>query len=76
MENCIRQFDFGQLAQLPEVADATQMAYYNAEGTTAAGRPIVEADFSPFASVDGRFGSALNGVRVLHGRRPTGAGRA
>ena len=47
------------------------MAYYDSTGKTAAGKPIVESDLSPFADPDGRFGTELNGVRVLHGRLPT-----
>jgi hypothetical protein len=66
-----RQFDFREIARLPEVVDATQMSYYFGEGKTAAGRPITEGDLSLFASDDGRFGTALNGARVLHGRMPT-----
>jgi len=70
-ESLNRQFDFDEIARLPEVVDATQMSYYFGEGKTAAGRPITEGDLSLFASGDGRFGTALNGVRVLHGRMPT-----
>ena len=66
-----RQFDFGEIARLPEVVDATQMSYYFGEGQTAAGRPITEGDLTLIASGDGRFGTALNGVRVLHGRMPS-----
>jgi ABC-type lipoprotein release transport system permease subunit len=67
-----RQFDFSEIAHLPDVADATKMAYYDTTGTTAAGKPITDSDISPFADPTGRFGTSLNGVRVLHGRMPTG----
>ena len=70
-ESFNRQFDFDEIARLPEVVDATQMSYYFGEGKTAAGRPITEGDLTLFASGDGRFGTALNGVRVLHGRMPS-----
>jgi len=33
-----RQFDFDEIAHLPQVADATKMSYYAPEGKTAAGR--------------------------------------
>ncbi|MDQ1510084.1 MAG: putative transport system permease protein, partial [Actinomycetota bacterium] len=66
-----RQFDFAEIARLPQVADATTIAYYASEGKTAAGKPISESDLTPFASSDGRFGTSLNGVRVLHGRLPS-----
>jgi ABC-type lipoprotein release transport system permease subunit len=72
-ESINRQFDFDEIARLPEVGSAAKIAYYNAEGSTPTGRQIVEADLAPFASIDGRFGAALNRVRVLHGRLPTGA---
>ncbi|MDQ1481572.1 MAG: putative transport system permease protein, partial [Actinomycetota bacterium] len=70
-ESFNRQFDFDEIARLPEVVDETQLSYYFGEGKTAAGRPITEGDLALFASGNGRFGTALNGVRVLHGRMPT-----
>jgi ABC-type lipoprotein release transport system permease subunit len=66
-----RQFDFDEIAHLPAVADSSQLSYYDGRGKTTAGKPIVDTDVSVFASADGRFGTALNGVRVLHGRLPT-----
>lgn len=70
-ESINRQFDFDEIRRLPQVADATQLAYYFARGTTAAGRSISESDVSLLASLDGRFGTAFNRARVLHGRLPT-----
>jgi ABC-type lipoprotein release transport system permease subunit len=70
-ETINRQFDFDEIARLPQVLDATQLSYYFGEGKTAAGTRITESDLALFASPDGRFGTALNGVRVLHGRLPT-----
>src|SRR5207244_5935247 len=52
-ESLNHQFDFDEIAHLPEVADATQLAYYFSEGKTAAGRPISETDIALFASADG-----------------------
>lgn len=68
-----RQFDFDKIARLPQVADATTMSYYFSTGKTAAGKPISESDLTLFTSADGSFGSTLNGVRVLHGRLPSGS---
>ena len=66
-----RQFDFDEIAHLPTVRDASTLAYYLPGGRTAAGKPIGNADLTPFADPEGRFGRALNRVRVLHGRLPT-----
>jgi ABC-type lipoprotein release transport system permease subunit len=69
--NLNRQFDFEEVARLPEVADAAVANYYFAYGATPSGRQIVPADISPFASVDGKFGTTLNGIRLLEGRTAT-----
>jgi hypothetical protein len=70
-DNVNRQFDFAEVARLPEVADAAVANYYFAYGTTPSGRKIVPGDVSPFASVDGKFGATLNGIRLLEGRTAT-----
>ena len=65
-----RQFDFDEIAHLPAVADSVKVSYYDGQGKTPKGKPILENDLTTFVSGDGRFGTALNGVRVLHGRMP------
>jgi ABC-type lipoprotein release transport system permease subunit len=70
-ESFNRQFDFDEIARLPAVADSTPLAYYFAEGKTAAGRPISESDITLLGSADGRFGTALNAARILRGRLPS-----
>jgi ABC-type lipoprotein release transport system permease subunit len=65
-----RQFDFDEIAHLPAVADSVKVSYYDGKGKTPKGKPILENDLTTFVSGDGRFGTALNGVRVLHGRMP------
>jgi ABC-type lipoprotein release transport system permease subunit len=68
-----RQFDFNEIAHLPEATDATKVAYYNAEGTGPDGAPFDQADLAPLAPIDGRFGVTMNRPRVLHGRLPFAA---
>src|SRR4051794_39530441 len=70
-ENVNKQFDFGQLARRPEVLDAAPAAYYTGIGAGPGGRPVGPSDLTLFAPSDGRFGTELNGSRVLHGRRPS-----
>jgi ABC-type lipoprotein release transport system permease subunit len=70
-DNLNRQFDFDQVARLPEVVDAAVADYYFAYGRTPSGRRILPADMSPLSSVDGKFGSTLNGIRLLEGRTAT-----
>jgi len=55
------------------VVAASLKKNYDGQGRTAAGKPILDKDVAVFASADGRFGTTLNGVRVLHGRLPTHA---
>jgi ABC-type lipoprotein release transport system permease subunit len=69
-ENINRQFDFDEVAHLPDVVDAAVVSYYFVTGTTASGRSITTNDISPLASLDGRFGSELNAMHVLEGRLP------
>ncbi|HET7488591.1 MAG TPA: ABC transporter permease [Acidimicrobiales bacterium] len=71
-DNLNRQFSLDQLAGLPQVAQVVPMRYYAPEGSTAAGRRITQADFSPFAPVDGRWGSEVDRPRILEGRLPRG----
>jgi hypothetical protein len=71
-DNINRQFDFTQLARLPEVADAVQVNYYFPKGTTQSGKALTPGDITPLASPDRRFGADLNGARALEGRLPTG----
>jgi ABC-type lipoprotein release transport system permease subunit len=67
-DNVNRQFDFEQVARLPEVADAAVAYYYGASGTAPSGRRIVPGDLTPLSSIDGKFGTTLNEGRVLKGR--------
>jgi hypothetical protein len=69
-DNVNRQFDFEEVARLPEVADAAATYYYAASGTTPSGRRIVPSEVTPLASIDGKFGKTLNKARVLAGRMP------
>jgi hypothetical protein len=69
--NVNRQFDFKEVARLPEVADAAVGYYYGVSGTTSSGRRIVPGDLTPLASIDGKFGTTLNKGRVLRGRLAT-----
>ena len=70
-ETLNRQFDFDEIARLPEVADAVKLSGYGVAGTSPSGKPITVNDLTPFTDPEGRFGNELNGVRVLHGRMPT-----
>ena len=71
-ENINRQFDFDEVARLPMVADTAVVSYYFPSGRAPSGRPLSASDLTPLASRDGRFGTELNGVRVLKGRLPRG----
>lgn len=71
-DNVNRQFDFDELADLPEVAEVVRASYYFPSGTAPSGRVLVPNDLSPLASPDGRFGTTLNQARVLAGRLPQG----
>jgi ABC-type lipoprotein release transport system permease subunit len=70
-DNLNRQFDFEEVADLPEVADVAVTNYYFAYGTTPSGRQIVPNDLSPLASVDGKFGKTLNRAQIIDGRSAT-----
>src|SRR5207249_2519986 len=59
-----RQFDFNQIAALPDVTDALRVRYYFPGGTTASGRKVGVGDITPFTSVSGEFGTTMNGARV------------
>ena len=67
-ETLNRQFDFDQVAHLPDVSESARIAFYFPDGRTPSGRTIGSADITPFASLDGRFGTSLNRFHVLHGR--------
>ncbi len=67
-DNLNKQFDFDEVARLPEVADAAVVNYYFPSGTTPSGRAISPGDFAPLASLDGKFGTTINQARVLRGR--------
>jgi len=67
-----RQFDFDEVARLPEVADSALIGYYLPSGRTPSGEPLSSSSITPFAATDGRFGYDLNRAKVLHGRMPTG----
>lgn len=71
-DNLNRQFDFDEVAALPEVRDAARLSYYVPSGSTGTGRLITPSDMAPFASPDGKFGTALNELRVVEGRLPRG----
>lgn len=72
-ESINKQFDFEEVAHLPEVAEAAKVAYYNGVGATPSGRTFGENDVALLAPIAGGFGTSLNGSRVLHGRLPTSA---
>src|SRR5258708_3677572 len=72
-ETINHQFDFDEIAHLPQVLDSAQLFYYSPGGTTPSGKRIAPNDLAPLADAGGRFGSTLNGVRVLHGRLPVGS---
>ena len=70
--NYNRQFDFNQIAALPDVGDALRVRYYFPGGSTPSGRMVDANAIMPFTSVSGEFGTTMNGARVLHGRPPRG----
>ena len=72
-ESINRQFAFDEIARLPGVVDAANVAYYDAVGTTPSGTPFDQTDLAPLAPIEGGFGSTMNRPRVLHGRLPSGA---
>jgi ABC-type lipoprotein release transport system permease subunit len=65
-----RQFDFDEVARLPQVAESAPVRYWFGSGATASGRPLAVPDITPFAGVDGRFGTELNRAEPLEGRLP------
>jgi ABC-type lipoprotein release transport system permease subunit len=65
-----RQFDFDEVAGLPQVSDSAPVSYWFPEGETPGGRPLRSPDITPFAGTDGRFGTELNRAEVLDGRLP------
>jgi ABC-type lipoprotein release transport system permease subunit len=67
-----RQFDFDEVARLPEVEDSAPISYYFPSGETPEGEPLASTSITPFGATDGRFGRDLNRAKVLHGRMPTG----
>ncbi len=67
-----RQFDLDEVARLPQVTDATRLAYWFPSGETPSGVPLRSPDICPFAGIDGRFGADLNRAEVLDGRLPRG----
>ena len=69
-ETVNREFAFDDVSHLPQVIDAARFSYYSPLGTTLSGHPINPNNLVPFASSDGRFGSELNGARILRGRWP------
>ncbi|MDQ3574486.1 MAG: ABC transporter permease, partial [Actinomycetota bacterium] len=71
-ETINRQFDFDQVARLPEVAEAAPVSYYFPSGETPSGRRLATTDITPFVGTDGRFGTELNRAHVLKGRLPQG----
>lgn len=54
------------------VVDSAVVSYYFPTGRAPSGRPLGTSDLTPLGSPDGRFGTDLNGVRVLEGRVPRG----
>ena len=65
-----RQFDFDEVAGLPQVADAAPVSYYFPSGESPTGQALASTDITPFAGTDGRFGTELNRAQVLEGRLP------
>ena len=65
-----RQFDFDEVARLPQVADAAPVSYYFPSGESPTGQALASTDITPFAGTDGRFGTELNRAQVLEGRLP------
>jgi ABC-type lipoprotein release transport system permease subunit len=65
-----RQFDLDEVARLPQVAESAPIRYWFGSGQTASGRPLAVPDITPFAGVDGRFGTELNRAEPLDGRLP------
>ena len=59
-----RQFDFDEIAHLPEVADAATVVVLRRrrEDARRASRSST-SDLAPFVDAGGRFGTTLNGVR-------------
>ena len=67
-DNVNKQFDFSEVARLPQVLDAAEVKYYSPSGRTAAGQAITQTDMAPLASIDGKFGTTVNRAQVLEGR--------
>ena len=65
-----RQFDLDQVARLPQVAESARLGYWFPAGTTPSGRTLASPDLTPFAPIDGRFGTELNRAEALEGRLP------
>jgi hypothetical protein len=75
----IGSVDLDQVAKLPEVASTARAnASLFFAGRLDDGRPIGPADVFPVAPVDTRLGNAIEGWKMLHGRRanPARAGEA
>lgn len=70
--NYNRQFDFDEIAALPQVRDAARVQYYFPSGAADSGEPITPSVIAPFASRDGEFGTSLNEMRIIDGRFPVG----
>ncbi|MCI3949621.1 MAG: hypothetical protein K0R11_1555, partial [Acidimicrobiales bacterium] len=68
-----RQFDFDEVARLPQVAESAPIRYWFGSGETPSGRPLAVPDITPFAGLDGRFGTELNRAEPLEGRLPRDA---
>ncbi|MEY2567207.1 MAG: putative transport system permease protein [Actinomycetota bacterium] len=68
--NLNKQFDFDEVARLPQVIDSARVGYYLPIGSGPNGRAIVDSDLAPFVALDGKFGATLNRHRVLQGRLP------
>jgi len=70
-ENLNGVVEFEAVAALPEVLDSVSLRYYFPDGTQPSGAPLGVGDLMPVSSPDGRFGTELNGARVLDGRLAT-----
>ena len=69
-DNINRQFNFDEVARLPQVLDVARVNYYFPSGTTPSGRSLAPSDLTPVASSDGRFGTDVNRARLLKGQVP------
>lgn len=72
-DNFNRQFDVDDVTRLPQVAQlALVNNYYILGGRAPSGQEVGVTDLVALASPDARFGTELNGLRLLEGRLPRG----